>query len=262
MAPACQYDLRDLTIEPGAAVTSRIVLWRDLPGLEPVTSETFEFRKPIRYDTRGFADPERRPVEGQIVLTYEGLAGVGATEGSTTPTIGSTESRPDPPQGAAPGPDDDVPALFFDPPAGFDEHRSSETPGPEGGTILVYSFVLESWVVEGGIGQGLNVAVMRVPDELAEVHDPVAFAEQSMGSEHEFVEEELGSRRVAVARRSAVLSGEDLGLPDRVSGTYSLRIGEAAIQIHTMDVDEAAVVEALIASIDAQALARALAAAT
>jgi hypothetical protein len=251
VAPACRLDRRDLVLEPGEQVTTRVALWRDLPGLRPVTSESFEFRQVLRYDTHGFIDPERRPVEGQLTLTYRDLVDPGSSGEATTPTPGPTSSAPTPHR-------DDVPAPFFEPPAGFDV-RSSHVDVVSGQPILAYSFTLESWVVRGGIGQAVNVAVMRVPDELEQIDDPVAFAERWMG--HEFVEEESGGRRVAVARRSAVLSGKDLGLPDRVSDTYALRIGDAAIQVGTMDVDDPTVVQALIASIDEQALARALAAA-
>lgn len=255
VAPACRMDRRDLVLEPGEQVTSRISLWRDLPGLQPVTSETFEFRKPLRHDTHGFIDPERRPVEGQIVLTYRGLADLGL------PNPPSTASRTTTTDG--PGDDrvaerDDAPPPFFAPPPGFTE-RYAVTTRLLSSTIVEYGYVVPSTIVAGDIERGVHLTAMWVPDELTEVRDPTAFAERWMVSDG-YVLEDIGGYQVSIVRRSAVLPDEDPGLPDRVADAYAIRIGEAVVEIDTTDVDPS-VVATLIASIDEAALERALTAA-
>jgi hypothetical protein len=62
-----------------------------------------------------------------------------------------------------------------------------------------------------------------------------------------------------VARSESFLTHDEAGLSDRVHSNYLVLVGDAVVEIVTLDVDRS-VVATLIASIDEQALARALAA--
>lgn len=69
----CLDDYRPLALEPGAASAFSVTLWRDLQGMNEVTSDTFVFRKPFVYGPIPFSDLDQSGTKGELVLTYEHL---------------------------------------------------------------------------------------------------------------------------------------------------------------------------------------------
>ncbi len=69
--PACRGSYRNIALAPGDTVTFVVSVYRDLPGMSPVRSESFVVERQLATRTTSAFDPAERPApSGSFVLTY------------------------------------------------------------------------------------------------------------------------------------------------------------------------------------------------
>jgi hypothetical protein len=71
----CRYDYRPVTIEPGGAHEFTVTLWRDLPGMNPVTAGKYRWDINLQIGDASFTDPGAPGGKvGTLTLRYDGFA--------------------------------------------------------------------------------------------------------------------------------------------------------------------------------------------
>lgn len=81
--PACRQNYQPVTIEPGGTYQFDATLWRDLEGMNPVTSGTYRWDIEIPVGSKPFDDP-RTPGDEVVVLTVH-YAGLATADGAGSP---------------------------------------------------------------------------------------------------------------------------------------------------------------------------------